>query len=161
VLRRADAAARSETARCFEIALTAIEKITIQRKNYVGAIQFRQYPCVGAETCLHRDVCFLTKARLVNAPTHSGKFFLQFCSEALSRRRIRLLDQKRKTAALIIQDGFARFSEELLKFFPRARLAFLDKTFRTGRVVKIENRRLNERVRSTSACRVQRIPFKL
>src|SRR5207247_7770845 len=38
VLRRAHAAARSETAHCFKIALTAIEKIAVQRKNHVGAI---------------------------------------------------------------------------------------------------------------------------
>src|SRR5439155_23836332 len=46
------APARSETARCFEIALTAIEKIAVQCKNHVGAISFRQPPRVCAETCL-------------------------------------------------------------------------------------------------------------
>src|SRR5215831_235853 len=76
VLRRANAATRGETARRFEVALTAIEKIAVQRKNHVGAIEFRQYPRVGTESCLHRHVCFLTKSRLVNAPTHSREFFL-------------------------------------------------------------------------------------
>src|ERR1051326_2518006 len=66
--------ARSKTAHRFEVALTAIEKIASQRKNYVGAIQFRQQSRVGAESCLRRHVCFLTKARLVNAPPHSREF---------------------------------------------------------------------------------------
>src|SRR4030095_4086313 len=71
VFGSAYAPARSETAHYFEIALTAIEKIAVQRKNHVGAIQFRQHPRVGAESCLHRHVCFLTKAWLVKRPPSS------------------------------------------------------------------------------------------
>src|SRR5205814_2274956 len=108
-------------------------------------------------SCLHGRVRFLTETRLVNAPTHSRQFFLQFCAKALSRWRIRLLDQKRKITTLVIQDGFAQFSKELLKLLARACLSLMNETFRAGRVVKIENRCLNERVRATAAGRMQRV----
>src|SRR5262249_34989934 len=81
------------------------------------------------------------------------------CAKALSRRRIRLLDEEGETIAVIIQNAFTKFSEEFLEFLARAPLSLLNKTFRACRIVKIENRRLNERVSAASACWVQRFPF--
>src|SRR6266436_7972637 len=159
VLGRAYAPARSETAHCFEVALAAIEKIAFQRKNYVRAIQFRQQPRVRAESCLHCDVCFLSKSRLVNAPSHAGEFFFQFSSKTLSRRRIRFLDQKGEAVAVAAEHRVMKFCKEFLEIFARACFPFVNKTFRAGRVVKVEDRCLNERVRRTAACRMQGISF--
>src|SRR5438874_2553674 len=159
VLGRAYAPARSETAHCFEVALAAIEKIAFQRKNYIRTIQFRQQPRVRAESCLHCNVCFLTKSRLINAPSHAGELFFQFSSKTLSRWGIRFLDQKREAVAVAAEHRVMKFCKEFLEIFARACFPFLNKTFRPGRVVKIEDRCLNESVRGAAACRMQRISF--
>ena len=50
VLGCAYAPARRKRTHRFKVALAAIEKIAVQRKNHVGAIQFRQHPCIWAES---------------------------------------------------------------------------------------------------------------
>ena len=71
-------------------------------------------------------------------PTRSKRFVQK--GKASTREEFeKFLGEFGKTIALIIQDRLTKFSEKLSKFFLRARFPFLDKTFRAGRIVKIEN----------------------
>src|SRR4029450_989872 len=71
IFRRADPASRCECAGRREIALAAIEKITVKREDHVGAIEFRQHAYVVTENTLNGRTLFLARKRLVNAPAHA------------------------------------------------------------------------------------------
>jgi hypothetical protein len=60
VFRRIHSSPRSERAHRFEIALPAIEKVAVQSKNYIRAIQFRNQPRAGSERILRSSRLLLT-----------------------------------------------------------------------------------------------------
>ena len=92
-----------------------------------------------------------------------GNIFLQF-----ARKRSRVGECVSSTrnarplppSAAIFLRKFVRDIFQSLRAYSRFSL-FCDKTFRARRIVKIENRRLDERVRRAAARRMQRIAFEL
>src|SRR5207247_11265705 len=90
------------------IALAAIEKIAIQRENYVCAIQFRNKPRAGSECALRSSCLLLTQQRFVNAPAHARKHFFQFSAESLACGRIRVANQECKTVSTLPRTRVAK-----------------------------------------------------
>jgi hypothetical protein len=110
---------------------------------------------------LHGKRLFLTKQRLVNAPAHAEEILFQFCPQPFPCGRIRFLYKKRKTVAMLADEELAKLFNIFLKIFALARFPFLNKPSRARRIIKIENRSLNESVGGARRGGMQRISFEL
>ena len=161
VYRRIHPAARSERAHGLKIALSGVEKIAVQSKNNISAVESGNQPRASSEYVFHRNRLFLTEERLVHAPPHVRKNLFQLHAQPLARRRVRLFHQESQTIALIAEECFAKLADVLFKIFARAAFPLLSKSFRPGRIVEIKNRRLNESVGGASRGGMQRIAFEL
>ena len=62
---------------------------------------------------------------------------------------------------MIAQECLAKFADVILKIFALTSFSFLNKPLRAGRVIQIENRRLNESVRGARRGGMQRIALEL
>src|SRR5437899_5813335 len=111
VFRRIHSAPRSKCAHRFEIALSAIEKIAVQSKNDIGAIQFRNQPGAGPESALRKSHLLLTEEWFINAPAHSRKHFCQFSAQSFTCRRKCFANQERKTVPLLASNRVAKLSD--------------------------------------------------
>src|SRR4030095_2347025 len=161
VFGRTTAAPEGKVAHRRELALAAIEKIAVQCKDDIGAIESGNHARPSSESSLRCHACSLTQEWLINAPAHAREIFLQLSPQTLARGRIRFLDKKRQVVAVIGEKLLPKFPQVGLEVFAFARFPITNKSFRAGRAVKVENRRLSESVRRAAAGRVQRITVKL
>src|SRR5947209_4497211 len=161
VFGRTNATTRGKCAHRREIALAAIEKIAVQCKDDICAIEPGDRACPHSKSALRRHASSLTQEWLINAPTHAREIFFQLSSQALACRRIRFLDKKRQAVAVIGEKLIAKFFDVGLEIFALACFPVTNKSFRAGRVVKVENRRLSESVRRATTSWMQRITLKL
>ena len=135
VCRSFHSSPRSECAHRFEIALSAIEKIAVQSKNYIRTIQFWNEPCASSECALRCSYLLLTQERFINAPAHARKSFFQFSPQSVPRGRMRFSNQKRKTIALLAAKRVAKRSDVSIKVVGIARFAFVNEAPGARRIV--------------------------
>ena len=135
VFRRIHSSPRRECAHRFEITLPAIEKIAVQSKNYIRAIQFGNQPHARSERVLHSSCLLLAQERFVNAPAHTRKSFFQFSAQSFACRRMRFANQEGKTISVLISNGVAERSNVGVKLGAIARFAFANETLRARRIV--------------------------
>src|SRR5947199_10060867 len=110
VCRGFHSSARGERVHRFEVAMAAIEKIAIQRENYVCAIQFRNKPRAGSERALRSSCLLMTQQRFINAPAHARKHFFEFIAQSFTRWGIRFPNQECKTVSTLARKRVAKIS---------------------------------------------------
>src|SRR5206468_2685317 len=77
VFGRTNATTRGKCAHRREIALAAIEKIAVQCKDDICAIEPGDRACPHSKSALRRHASSLTQEWLINAPTHAREIFFQ------------------------------------------------------------------------------------
>src|SRR5439155_6138300 len=135
VFRRIYSSSRGECAHRFEVALPAIEKIAVQSKNYIRAIQFRNQARAGSESVLRSSCLLLTQERFVNAPAHTRKSFFQFSAQSFACRRMRFPDQESETVSVLIINGRAKRSNVCVELSAVTRFSFVNEALRARRII--------------------------
>src|SRR6516225_10237162 len=74
---------------------------------------------------------------------------------------MRLFDKKRQPLAMLAKQRRAKLADVVVKIFPLAGFPLVNKSLRSRRIIKIEDRRLNKSVGRACAGRVQWIALKL
>src|ERR1043166_432952 len=138
-----------------------MKKIAVQCKDHIGAIEFGNHARASAERGLRSRVCSLTHERLINAPAHAGEIFFQLSAQPVARGRVCFLYKKRHAVAVLGEKLIAKFSDVSLELFALARFSIMNKPFRAGWIVQVQNRRLSESVCRAATGRVQRIAIQL
>ena len=110
--------------------MAAIEKIAIQRENYVCAIQFRNKPRAGSERALRSSCLLMTQQRFINAPAHARKHFFEFIAQSFTRWGIRFPNQECKTVSTLARKRVAKSSYVSVKISAIARFSLVNKTLR-------------------------------
>jgi hypothetical protein len=126
VFRRIHSSPRSECGHRLEIALAAIEKIAIQSKNDISAIEFRNEPRASPECRLHSDDLLLTQEGFINAPAHARESFFQLGPQAFTRRRMRFPEEERETVTPLTDKRVAKRSDVRVKLRAITGFTFLN-----------------------------------
>src|SRR5439155_17389001 len=144
-----------------EIAFAAVKKIAVEREHNVGAVKSRNQSHIFAEAGPGRVILRLAQRRVVDAPHHFRKRFLQVRAQSFPCRRMHFFDQKRQTVSTICPKPSAKLVDVGIKLATIGIFAAIHESSRPRWIVKIENGGLREYVGGAGASGMKRIAFEL
>src|SRR5437763_4150268 len=100
VFRRTDATSRSERPRRRDIAFAAIEKVAVERQDYVGPFNSRNESQIVAKTDLRGEILRFTPQWIVNTPAQAWEHFFQLAANSFARGRMCFFNEKGQPCAV-------------------------------------------------------------
>src|SRR4030095_5216722 len=149
------ATSRSDRSRRCDVAFAAIEKVAVERQDYVGPFNSRNEAQIVAETDLRGKILRFTPQRIVNTPAQAWEHFFQLAANSFTRGRMCFFNEKGQPCA--VPDFPAQIVQIFFKIGDALGLAIFCDPFCAQWIVKLVDRSLDENIAGAVAHRMQRI----